>query len=193
MRDINRDLRENVSEIELKCALTMLRLAVDKGEVPLVIKEHFKEFTGTQVHYITRILVIYGLIVSKKSGREIYIECVDNVNAKNILEDKPAPSSSCVVGDFHNLITVTQCEALEVLESTLKNKATIINIRELSRDNYFEASTVRRLLKYLKVSGIIEIKKYKDIGSKITVIDGVMFKIIVKRATKRINDLWKCS
>ncbi len=192
MRDLNNVLREKISKVELKCILTILELTVDKGEVALAVKENFKEFTGHHVCDMTRLLVMCGLIVSRKVGLGTYLTCVDNENARNILENKPALTAVCVLDDFHNLISITQCEALEVLASALTEKTPMMNICELSRDNHFKPVVMSTLLKYLSVSGIIDVERYKRIGTKITILDDVMFKYIVKKVTMRINAEWEC-
>lgn len=93
---------------------------------------------------------------------------------------------------LNNLISITQCEALEVLASALTEKTPMMNICKLSRDNYFKPVVISTLLKYLSISGVLEVERYQRIGTKITILDDVAFKFIVKKASMRINAAWEC-
>ncbi len=186
-RDINQVLRLNTSEIELRCALYILNISSKSKSVCLNINKELGEFSGAQVHYVMRVLILLGLITYKKEKHKIRINCTTLKNVKSILQNKETLSDKCEVKSLHKLITISQCEAIEVLRDYVDVESRMVNIRKICRENYFAVRIVRVLLKYLKIANVIECESYGNYGSKIRVINQKAFNYIVKKGVQRLG------
>ncbi len=186
-RDINQVLRLNTGEIELRCALYILNISSKSKSVCLNINKELGEFSGAQVHYVMRVLILLGLITYKKEKHKIRINCINLKNVKSILQNKETLSDKCEVKSLHKLITISQCEAIEVLQDYVDVESRMVNIRKICRENYFAVRIVRVLLKYLKIANVIECESYGNYGSKIRVINQQAFNYIVKKGVQRLG------
>ncbi len=194
-RDINQVLRKNTSSIELECAFKILELSIDKKAVIFNINKELKAFTNSQVHYAIQALILLGLVTYKRVGRKLSIHCINSKSAKTIIENKETLSFKSEIKTLHELMSITQCEALEVLnivlDDILEDGIAVVNVRELCRENSFEVVTVRMLLKYLKIAGVIESSKQSNDGTTIKITNEKGFKYIVNKAKERLDRLWR--
>ncbi len=178
--DINRILKRELTDSQLACMVDMLDIIQTNESLDLNLKEAMSKHYQATTIFITRLLVLIGVMAFNRKGRVSHIQLLNRRLLNGLMNDEITHLDEINLEPFLNIVSVSKKEVMVAIDEIFTGDKLNLACTNFCEEHFVAPFVLREALIYLQIAGVLDYDITRSRKMTIYKTDNTLWDYVIK-------------